>query len=771
MENRKEKILGYLNEKAYHPLPFEELSTVLDVPHEDREIFSRILDELEAEGQIIKTRKNRYGASCRMGLVAGKFQGNERGFGFVLPDDHEREDLFIQSENVSGAMHGDRVLAKITKIQHENKRAEGEVIKILDRANSKIIGVFDKSGSFGFVIPDHRKIKGDIFVPIEKTMNAIPRQKVVVKITRWPERDRNAEGEIIEILGGNEDDGVDILSIIRTYNIPYEFPEEGLEAARKVPQTIRPEEIKARRDLRDLTMVTIDGEDAKDLDDAVSLEVTDTGIYRLGVHIADVSHYVEENSPLDEEAIKRGTSIYFPDRVIPMLPKELSNGICSLNPKEDRLAFTVMMDIDNLGRVINHEIFESVIHSDERMTYTDVYKILEEDDSDLNIRYEYLIHMFRNMKELALILMKKRSMRGAIDFDFEEAKIIVDEHGKPIEIKKYQLTIANKIIESFMLLCNETVSEHFYWANIPFVYRVHEDPEPEKIVRLNAFLYNFGQRIKGSNHIHPRALQEVLNKIKGTPQERLISTMMLRSLQKARYSDEHVWHFGLAANYYSHFTSPIRRYPDLIIHRIMKEYIKGKFDENRSQHYMGILPEITKQCSERERNAEEAERDCDDLKKAEYMQRHLGDQFTGVIANITSFGMFIELENTVEGLIRFSSMDDDYYRYDERQYCLIGERTGTIFRIGDIVDIVVARSSPETRQIEFVLAGDDERDNTCSCERVNNGKNPLVVNKNNEANLNSKKNNGAHLGNKKNKKPINKHILAHINGKGKKRKK
>lgn len=756
MRTRKEKIIGFLNEKSYQPLLFDELAVVLDVPSDDREAFRQIIDELEAEGRIIKTRRNRYGIAERMGFAVGRFQGNERGYGFVLPDNSELDDIFIQTENINGAMHGDRVLAKVTKIQQENRRAEGEIVKILSRANDKIVGVFEKSGSFGFVIPDHRKIKGDIFIPLDKTMDAMPHQKVVVEITRYPESNRNAEGRIVEILGDKDDDGIDVLSIIKAYNIPYEFPEEVLEEARKIPQAISDEEIENRRDLRQLTMVTIDGEDARDLDDAVSLEILEDGVYRLGVHIADVSYYVRENSALDKEAVKRGTSVYFPDRVIPMLPKELPNGICSLNAKEDRLAFSVIMDIDNLGRVINHEIFESAIHVDERMTYTDVYKILEENDEELIDRYKPLVPMFRNMKELAMILTKKRSIRGAIDFDFEEAKIIVDEHGKPVEIKKYQITIANKIIEEFMLLCNETVSEHFYWANIPFVYRIHEDPDPEKIARLNAFLFNFGQRIKGSNPIHPRALQDVLTRIKGTPQERLISTMMLRSLQKARYSDEHVCHFGLAANYYSHFTSPIRRYPDLIIHRIMKEYIKGEFDENRNQHYMNILPEITKQCSERERNAEDAERDCNDLMMAEYMNEHLGEQFTGVISSITSFGIFVELDNTIEGMIKLSSLYDDYYSYDERLYCLVGENTGKIYRIGDVVEVVVARSSPETRQIEFMFADDLDEDflNTDTKKKQ----------------ASNKKNKDASDG-RKGKRSVSKHVITHVTGKGKRRKK
>ncbi len=703
MKDKKARIEAFINQKSYHPLLFDELAVVLDVPSEDSELFRCVLEELEAEGRIIKTRRNRYASPKKMGVVAGSFQGHERGFGFVVPDADDEDDLFIGSENINGAMHGDRVLARITKHSYGEKSAEGEIIKILSRANEKIVGLFDRSGSFGFVTPDHRKIKGDIFVPIGKTMGAKKHQKVVVEITRWPEPNRNAEGHIIEILGGEGDKGVDVLSIVKAYNIPTEFPDEVLKDVEKVPEKISSGEIENRRDLRNLTAITIDGEDARDLDDAVSLEIIDAGIYRLGVHIADVTHYVTEGSALDKEALNRGTSVYFPDRVIPMLPAELSNGICSLNANEDRFAFSVIMDIDNLGRVVNHDIFESVINVSERMTYTDVYNILEHNDKELIQRYKPLIPMLEQMKDLALILGKKRKIRGAIDFDFDEAKIIVDENGKPIEIKKYQITIANKIIEEFMLLCNETVSEHFYWLNIPFVYRIHEDPDIEKMEILNKFLFNFGYKIKGINKIHPRALQDVIEKAKGSPQARMIGTMMLRSLQKARYSFEHDHHFGLAAGYYSHFTAPIRRYPDLVIHRIMKEYIKGVFDETRNEHYSEILPEIAKHCSQREKNAEEAERDCDDMKKAEYMKSYIGEVFTGIISNIASFGMFVELDNTIEGLVRLSSMEDDYYRYDEKHYCLIGERMRKTYRIGDMVKVLVIRSSPETRQIDFAL--------------------------------------------------------------------
>lgn len=751
LEERKERIRGFLNDKSYHPLTFDELVVSLDVPREDIELFRQCLEELEEEGYIYRTKKNRYVAPEKIGLVAGTFQGHERGYGFVVPDDPGQGDLFIQSDRVKGAMHGDRVVARIIRYYSDDRNSEGEIVKILSRANEKIVGTFEKSYSVGYVIPDLKKIKGHVIVPLDKSMGAKPHQKVVVEITRYPEPERNAEGQIVEILGDADEKGVDALSILRAYKIPVDFPEEVIREARSIPQELTPEDYAGRRDLRGLTMVTIDGEDARDLDDAVSLEITENGNYLLGVHIADVSHYVKENSPLDREALKRGTSVYFPDMVIPMLPKELSNGICSLNPKVDRLAFSVFMEIDSLGRVVSHEIVESVINVNERMTYTNVYKILEEKDPELIERYRPLVPMFEKMKELALILMKRRNIRGAIDFDFEEAKIILDENGKPVKIGKYEITIANKIIEEFMLLCNETVSEHFYWAEIPFVYRIHEDPDPEKIKRLNEFLFNFGVRIKGSGNVHPRALQDVLAKVKGTPQERVISTMMLRSLQKARYSDEHTWHFGLAANYYSHFTSPIRRYPDLIIHRIMKEYLHGKFDGKRNEHYSSILPEITKHCSERERSAEEAEREYEDLKKAEYMQQHIGETFTGIVSGITSFGMFVELDNTVEGLVRLTSMDDDFYDFDEKLQVLIGVRTGKVYRIGDTVEVVVTNADPKTRQVDFTLAGNvHEIDPYAFSENGNNGK---------------KKN-----GSGKKKKAKDQKVLDHINGRKKRRK-
>lgn len=710
LEERKERIVAFMTEEAYRPLLLKELRMILGVPHSDYEIFNQVIQELEEEGRIYKTHGNRYGIPARLSLVTGTIQGHERGYAFLIPDDELIDDIFIPADGLNGAMHNDRVVARINKKSSSDRRMEGEIVKILKRANVTLVGTFEKSMNFGFVVPDNKRISGDIFISKSAFNGAKNGQKVVVEILKYPEPRRNAEGKVIEILGDKDELGTDILSIIKTYNLEEDFPEEVNKQLEKIPDSVTEDMIKGRRDLRGLRMVTIDGEDAKDLDDAVSIEVLENGNYRLGVHIADVSNYVTENSPLDREALNRGTSVYLVDRVIPMLPRKLSNGICSLNPQVDRLSFSVMMDIDKNGKVINHDIFESVININERMTYTNVYKILVDKDEELRQRYKNLVPDFELMHELALILRKNRFRRGAIDFDFPEAKVILDDNGKPIEVKKYEITIANQIIEEFMLICNETVAEHFFWINVPFVYRIHEDPDEEKIAALNEFVYNLGYSIKGINKIHPRALQDLLEKVKDTKYERIISSVMLRSLQKARYSNESVGHFGLAAKYYCHFTSPIRRYPDLIIHRIMKKYLKGELSEQKIEQLNGILPEISKQCSERERMAEEAERETEDLKKVEYMKDHEGEIFEGIISNVTNFGMFVELENTIEGLVRMSSMEDDYYNYDERHFCLIGERTHKTYRIGDTVRVILAKADVSAKKIEFILDDSEEDD-------------------------------------------------------------
>lgn len=710
MMDRKERILEFMREDAYKPLLFGELRTVLDVPKTDIQLFKNVLNELESEGKIFKTHKDRYGVPERMNLIVGRLQGNERGYGFVIPDDENIKDVFISADSLNGAMHNDRVIARINKKVIGDKRAEGEVIRIIERMNKTIVGTFESSKYFGFVIPDDRRISGDIFIPKDEVNGAKSGQKVVAQILLWPGKRRNAEGKIVEIIGDRDEAGADILSIIKLHNLSEEFPESVIKQAESIGQTVTEEMIKDRRDLRDVRMVTIDGEDAKDLDDAVSIERLPNGNYKLGVHIADVSHYVTEDSSLDMEAYNRGTSVYLVDRVIPMLPRELSNGICSLNPQVDRLCFSVMMEIDSTGKVVDHEMFESVIKTDERMTYTNVYKILVEKDEEITKRYEYLLEDFKAMEELALILRNKRMQRGAIDFDFEEAKILLDEKGKPVEIKAYEITIANKIIEEFMLVCNETVAEHFFWANVPFVFRVHEEPDTDKMEAFSEFVHNLGYNLKGIKKIHPKALQDLLAKVKNTREERIISTVMLRSLQKARYSQLNQGHFGLAAKYYSHFTSPIRRYPDLIIHRIMKEYLKGQMNEKREEYLIDSLPEIARMCSQRERVAEEAERDTEDLKKVEYMKQYEGQVFEGIISNVTSFGMFVELDNTIEGLVRMSSMEDDYYTFNDKQYYLLGDRTRKMYRIGDVIKVVLAKADVAARKIEFTIAENDDNE-------------------------------------------------------------
>lgn len=698
-----DRILEYMKEEAYSPMLFQELADALNIEESKLDELKETLEHMEAEGLIVKTRKKRYGLPERMNLIVGRLQGSKKGFGFLIPDNPNMKDIYIPVENLNGAMHNDKVIARITKASIDTMRSEGEIIRILKRANEKVVGTFENCKKYGFVVPDDQRIYQDIFVSREDFGGAKNGYKVVVEITQWPEGRRNPEGRVIEILGHKNDVGTDILSIIRGHNLPEEFPQEVEAQANKIPDEISEDIIKNRRDLRDRVIVTIDGEDAKDLDDAISLEVLPNGNYLLGVHIADVSQYVFENSYLDKEALKRGTSVYLLDRVIPMLPKKLSNGVCSLNPKVDRLTLSCDMEIDNKGNVVKYDIFESVIKTKERMTYEAVNKILEEDDEELKERYKDLVELFKNMEKLMNILRKKRMLRGSIDFDFKETKIILDEKGKPVEIKTYRRGTSEKIIEEFMIVCNETVAEHMYWKELPFVYRVHEDPDPEKIMALNELVHNFGYSIKGADEIHPKALQQLLEKITGKREERLISTLTLRSLQKARYDGASLGHFGLASKYYCHFTSPIRRYPDLMIHRIIKEDIHGKLNEKRIKELNEIIPKIAEQSSIRERAAEEAEREVEDLKKAEYMAERIGEEYEGIISSVTSFGFFVELENTVEGLVHVSHMEDDFYIFDEVNHALIGERKRKLYRIGDTVRVRVLSVDIANRSIDFVL--------------------------------------------------------------------
>ncbi|APQ77328.1 ribonuclease R [Clostridium botulinum] len=707
--NIRETILAFMEEQAYKPMNIKELKQVFGVTKHEYKDFEKMLRDMEKDGQIVKTRTEHYGIPARMGLVLGKLQGHQKGYGFVIPEE-EREDIFIPASSMNGAMHTDRVLAKITKESANGKRCEGEIIRILERGNKTVIGIYEDSKNFGFVVSDDKKIYQDIFIPKGDKNGAKTGQVAIAEIVTYPEKRRNPEGRIIEILGYKEDKGIDILTIIKKNKLPEEFPPKVQSYADNISEAIPEEEYKRREDLRDLTIVTIDGEDAKDLDDAISLEKLSNGNYYLGVHIADVSHYVKEKNPLDKEALKRATSVYLIDRVIPMLPKKLSNGICSLNPKIDRLTLSCFMEIDKNGKVVDHRVVESIIKSTERMTYTDVTKILRDEDEETINKYSNLVDYFKLMEELCKILYKKRLKRGAIDFDFEECKIILDEKGKPIEIKPYERAIANRIIEEFMLVCNETIAEHMFWSNLPFVYRIHEDPDEEKLMHFNEFVHNLGYVIRWNNDIHPKSLQTIIEKVKGEKEETVVSTLLLRSLKQARYSPECIGHFGLAARYYCHFTSPIRRYPDLIIHRIIKEYINGQIDDKRATRLTTEVEYASKQSSEMERVAQEAEREVDDLKKAEYMSERIGEEYEGIISSVTNFGMFVELPNTIEGLVHISTLSDDYYIYDERRLSLIGEASKNIYRLGDTVKIKVSKVDLFSHEIYFDIIKDDEED-------------------------------------------------------------
>ncbi len=700
----KERLLGLINDPAYTPLKKEELALIFDIHPTEMPMFYNFLDELEEDGYIGKTKKGKIASPKSMGYFVGKFVAHRKGFGFVESDEEYTQDLFIPAADTNGAMHNDRVVAEITKPATDERRAEGTIIKVVEREITKVVGEFQSNKTFGFVIADEKKFNQDIYIPKKYFSGAKDGDKVVVQITVWPQAGRKPEGKIIEVLGPKGEKEVEILSIIRAHGLPEEFPKKVLEEAQKVAQPIPQEEIDRRLDIRDLNIFTIDGEDAKDLDDAISIERLSNGNFKLGVHIADVTHYVHEKSKLDKEALKRATSVYLVDTVIPMLPKTLSNGVCSLNPHEDKLTLSVFMEIDRKGNVKQYDIKETIINSKARMTYTEVSDILEHDDEELKAKYSHVADDFKTAEELAKILMQRRNQRGAIDFDFPEAKIILTPEGKVSDIKEYERRISNRIIEEFMLITNETVAEHYFWLNIPFVYRIHETPSSEKMQELGKFVSTFGYTIKGDlEEVHPKALQSIISAIKGKKEEEAISTIMLRSLRQARYSPECSGHFGLAAKYYSHFTSPIRRYPDLQIHRIIKEQLNNKINKKRQEQLVNIVDYASTQSSERERAADLAERDVKDYYKAVYMEDKVGEEFDGVVSSVTSFGMFIELPNTVEGLSRLANMRDDYYIYDEMTYTIIGERTRKTYRIGDPVRIKVDNVNVDLREIDFKI--------------------------------------------------------------------
>lgn len=707
IEQTIERLLSYMKDEAYKPLTVQELEGAFGIEDSsDFKDFVKALVFMEEKGLVVRTRSNRYGLPEKMNLVRGKLSAHAKGFAFVIPDEQGMDDIFIPPTETNNALNGDIVLARVTS-EHLGQRREGTIVRILERGVQQIVGTYTESKHFGFVIPDDKKFATDIFIPKNASLGAIEGHKVVVKLITYPEGRKSAEGEVIEILGHKNDPGVDILSIIHKYGITIEFPEEVLNQAKETPEVISESELENRRDLRNETIVTIDGADAKDLDDAVTVTKLLNGNYKLGVHIADVTHYVRENSAIDTEASDRGTSVYLVDRVIPMIPHRLSNGICSLNPQVDRLTLSCEMEIDESGEAVSHEIFQSVIKTTERMTYSDVNKILEDQDEELMKRYEPLVPMFQDMAELAAILRNKRMNRGAIDFDFKESKVIVDKEGKPSDVVLRERSVAERLIEEFMLAANETVAEHFHWMDVPFIYRIHEDPKEEKLHRFFEFITNFGYLVRGTaNSVHPRALQEIIEEVKGKPEEMVVSTVMLRSMQQAKYDPESLGHFGLSTSFYTHFTSPIRRYPDLIVHRLIRTYlIEGKLDEATREKWNAMLPDIAEHSSSMERRAVEAERETDELKKAEYMEDKIGQEYDGIISSVTNFGMFVELPNTIEGLIHVSYMTDDYYRYEERHLAMIGERTGNVFRIGDEITVRVISVNKDERSVDFEIVG------------------------------------------------------------------
>ncbi|QOR66171.1 ribonuclease R [Cytobacillus suaedae] len=702
-----DKLLSFMKEEAYKPLTVQELEEAFGIQDSSEfKEFVKALVVMEEKGYVVRTRSNRYGLPEKMNLIRGKLSGHAKGFAFVLPEDKTMDDVFVPPPDMNNAMHGDTVLVRINT-EASGTRKEGTIVRIIERGVTEIVGTYTESRNFGFVIPDDKKIANDIFIPKEATNGAAEGHKVVVKLTTYPEGRMSAEGEIIQILGHKNDPGVDIISVIHKHGLPQDFPKEALDQAISVPDTINEAEIKNRKDLRDQVIVTIDGADAKDLDDAVTVTKLENGNYKLGVHIADVTHYVTEGSPIDKEASDRGTSIYLVDRVIPMIPHRLSNGICSLNPQVDRLTLSCDMEINSEGAVVKHEIFQSVIKTTERMTYSDVNKILVDKDEEVRGRYDSLVPMFEEMEVLAQILREKRMKRGAIDFDFKEAKVLVDDEGKPTDVVLRERSVAEKLIEEFMLAANETVAEHFHWMNVPFIYRIHEDPNEEKLRRFLEFITNFGYVVKGTgNSIHPRALQEIIESVQGQPEEMVVSTIMLRSMKQAKYDPESLGHFGLSTDYYTHFTSPIRRYPDLIVHRLIRTYlINGELDSGTQAKWKDKLAGIAEHSSNMERRAVEAERETDSMKKAEYMLDKIGEEYDGIISSVTNFGMFVELPNTIEGLVHVSYLTDDYYRYDERHLAMIGERTGNVFRIGDEITVRVVNVNKDERSIDFEVVG------------------------------------------------------------------
>ena len=750
-KNRKKMIYDFICNKNYVPMKAKEIASLLQIPKQKRSELQEVLEALEREGKIMVIHRGRY-KKCPVKNSADKHAGCEdsrkeqnrgkekdvkrnekdewagaafcpepaeckrgtfishsKGFGFVELEEADEEDIFIPAPYVGEAFHRDEVEVVLLP-QQSGRRQEGRVVRVLSHGITEVIGTFERSNSFGFVIADNVRISKDIFIPKECINNAATGDKVIVQMRSYGSSQKSPEGKVVEILGKVGEPGIDVLSVARAYDIPMEFPIKVINQAERCPDHVLENDFNGRLDLRGWQMVTIDGEDAKDLDDAVSVSMED-GMYKLGVHIADVSNYVQGGSALDREALKRGTSVYLVDRVIPMLPKKLSNGICSLNAGEDRLALSCIMWVDKKGLVKKHQIAETVIHVDRRMSYTNVNKILTEEDEELIVEYRDLVPMFRMMKQLSDLLRANRSNRGAIDFEFPESKIILNDRGKPIDIKAYEHNAATNLIEDFMLLVNETVAKEYCRKEIPFLYRTHENPDMDKMEGVLSFIRNQGISVsKTMEEITPKEVQEILSAIEGSPMEPLISRLLLRSMKQARYTTGCSGHFGLAAKYYCHFTSPIRRYPDLQIHRIIKDDLRGRMNDQKKEYYVSMLEEVARQTSATERRAEEAERETDKMKMAEYMQYHIGETFDGVVSGVTGWGIYVELPNTVEGLVHVNTLRDDYYVFDQENYQMIGEMTGKTYRLGDKVRVRTADVDLGNKTIDFVLEEMGEED-------------------------------------------------------------
>ena len=704
MKFSQNDILNLMNDKAYRPLLLTELMSVLSVPKKKVQEFSKTIEKMLDDGLIVKIRGDRYGLPQKMNLVTGVLQGHPDGYGFVISDSKGEPDVFIPRRSMMGAMHNDKVVSRIETSRKGGGR-EGTIIRILERFQKKIVGRFERGRNFGFIIPTDKKICYDVFISPKHFMGAKNDDMVVAEITSYPQKARNPEGEIIKVLGKAATPGIDTEIIIEEYGLPTKFPAEIMSEAEALPDEVTNAMLDGRHDLRNLRTVTIDGERAKDFDDAVSIEKTNDGKFILWVHIADVSHYVPWDSPLDKEAYSRGTSVYLPDRVIPMFPEKLSNHICSLNPKTDRLTLTVEMVFDHNGIRADYKIYESVINSNERMTYTDVWKILENNEAELIARYQHIMDSFHLMKELCLKIRAKRMKRGSIDFDLPEPEIILDIQSQTIDIVRSERNIAHQIIEEFMIAANETIAQHMSGKPLPSIYRVHEAPDETKISEFNEFISEIGYSHKLVFE-NPKTFQQLLHKLAGKPEEVLINKLLLRTMKQARYSVENIGHFGLASQHYTHFTSPIRRYPDLIIHRLVKETIKRRYIKKEIKGQLDvILPEIARQTSAKERVAMEAERDVIEVKKLQYMQNKLEAEYEGVISGVTSFGFFVELEEIlVEGLVRVTSMYDDFYRFDEKGHRLMGDRSRKIYRLGDSIRVRVEKVDMEKRKIDFTLA-------------------------------------------------------------------